>query len=69
MAVYDCALVDDNDCFYPKKIACYFVGWIQQVQDGCFETGDGLSGSIKDDEFYDQLTNCQLRKKNFAVWS
>jgi len=36
MAGYIWAVVGWYYCLYPKDIACYCVGWIQQVQDDCF---------------------------------
>jgi hypothetical protein len=34
-----------------------------------YEHVDELSGSVKGREFLDQLSNCQLLKKDSALWS
>jgi len=36
---------------------------------GCFEHGNGHSGSIKGGEFLDQLGEYKFRKKDSAPWS
>jgi hypothetical protein len=37
--------------------------------DGPGEHGNEPSGSIKGGEFFDQLNDCQLLKKDSAAWS
>jgi hypothetical protein len=62
---------EDNIKMDLEEIVCENVDWIHVVQDGagCCEHGNEPSGSIKCGEFLDQLSDCQLLKKNSARWS